>query len=455
MGEKFSTRLGFLLITAGCAIGLGNVWRFPYVIGEYGGAVVLLFYLMFLALIGIPLAVMELSVGRASRRSAATSFSALSNDKTVSKIQPVIAIAGNYLLMMFYTTVCGWVLAYLWKTCSGSFVGMESGEIASVFSALQGNTLEMCGWMLASIAIGLFVCALGLEKGVEKVTKVMMVMLFVLMILLAVHCVRLPNAEKGLAFYLLPDFSRLQEHGWGTVLSAAMGQALFTLSVGIGSLSVFGGYIGREHRLLGEAARITAMDTFIALVSGVIVFCACFSFGVDVGQGPGLLFVTMPNVFEKMASGRIWGTLFFLCMSFAALSTVIAVFENIIRFWMDLKGVSRRCAVAINAVLLPLLSLPCVLGFTVWKSVQPLGAGSNILDLEDLLVSNTLLPLGCLCFLWLCVSKRGWGYSKFLEEANAGKGVKFPKGVYFYLKFILPILLGVVLLLGYLPLLSK
>jgi len=455
MREQFSTRLGFLLITAGCAIGLGNVWRFPYVIGEYGGAVVLLLYLMFLALIGIPLAVMELSVGRASRKSAATSFSALSSDKTVSKLQPVIAIAGNYLLMMFYTTVCGWVLAYLWKTFSGGFSGMESAEIANVFSALKGNTAEMIGWMFLSVAIGLLVCAFGLEKGVEKVTKVMMVALFVLMILLAVHCVRLPNAEKGLGFYLLPDFSRVREHGWGTVLSAAMGQALFTLSVGVGSVSVFGSYIEREHRLLGEAVRITAMDTLIALLSGVIVFSACFSFGLDAGQGPGLLFVTMPNVFEKMTSGRIWGTLFFLCMSFAALSTVIAVFENIIRFWMDLKGVSRRRAVIINAVLLPLLSVPCVLGFTAWSKFQPLGSGSNILDLEDFLVSNTLLPLGCLCFLWLCVSKRGWGYSKFLEEANAGDGIKFPKIAYFYLKFILPILLGVVLILGYLPFLGK
>lgn len=455
MREQFSTRLGFLLITAGCAIGLGNVWRFPYIIGEYGGAIVLLFYLVFLAIIGIPLSVMELSVGRASRKSAATSFSALSSDKTVSKIQPVIAIAGNYLLMMFYTTVCGWVLAYLWKTLMGGFSGMGSAEIEGVFSTLKGNTGEMMFWMLLSTVIGLLVCVLGLEKGVEKITKVMMVALFVLMAVLAVHCVRLPNASAGLSFYLLPDFSRVQEHGWGTVLSAAMGQALFTLSVGVGSVSVFGSYIGRERRLLGEAVRITAMDTFIALMAGVIVFTACSSFGLDAGQGPGLLFVTMPNVFEQMHSGRIWGILFFLCMSFAALSTVIAVFENIIRFWMDLKGISRRRAVVINAVLLPLLSIPCVLGFTVWSKFQPLGMGSNILDLEDFLVSNTLLPIGCLCFLWLCVSKRGWGYSKFLEEANAGDGMKFPKIAYFYLKFILPILLGVVLLLGYLPLLGN
>lgn len=449
MREKFSSRLGFLLITAGCAIGLGNVWRFPYIIGEYGGAVVLFLYLFFLVLIGLPLAVMELAVGRASQRSAVTSFSLLQPNKTVSRLQTGIVIAGNYLLMMFYTTVCGWVLAYLWKTLSGTFRGLSGAEIGSVFTALQQSTGEMIFWMLIAVAIGLLVCALGLEKGVEKVTKVMMIALFLLMIVLGVHCLFLPGAGEGMKFYLLPDFARAAQKGWSEVISAAMGQALFTLSVGVGSLSVFGSYIGREHRLLGEAARITALDTLIALLSGVIVFSACASFGLDVAQGPGLLFVTLPNVFEQMQFGRVWGALFFLCMSFAALSTVIAVFENIIRFPMDLWGWSRKRAVLVNAVLLPLLSLPCILGFTVWRGVQPLGAGSTILDLEDFLVSNNLLILGCLCFLWICVSKRGWGYAAFLEEANTGRGLRFPKYAYRYLKYVLPILIGVVFLLGY------
>ena len=450
MREQFSSRIGFILITAGCAIGLGNVWRFPYIIGEYGGAVVLFLYLVFLALIGLPLAVMELAVGRASQRSAATSFSVLQSNKAVSRLQTGFVIAGNYLLMMFYTTVCGWVLAYLWKTVRGDFRGLSGTEISSVFTALQGNTAEMIFWMLLTVAIGLLICVLGVEKGVEKITKVMMIALFLLMIVMSVHCVLLPGADAGIKFYLLPDFERAAQKGWGEVISAAMGQALFTLSVGVGSLSVFGSYIGRENRLLGEAVRITVLDTLVALLSGVIVFSACASFGVDVAQGPGLLFVTLPNVFEQMQFGRLWGALFFLCMSFAALSTVIAVFENIIRFPMDLWGWSRKRAVLYNAVLLPLLSLPCILGFTVWSGVQPLGAGSTILDLEDFLVSNNLLFLGCMCFLWICISKRGWGYAAFLEETNTGRGLRFPKCAYAYLKYVLPILLGVVFLLGYL-----
>lgn len=449
MRERFSSRLGFLLITAGCAIGLGNVWRFPYIIGQYGGAVVLLVYLVFLALIGIPLAVMELAVGRASQGSVAVSFRKLEPEGKKWHWFSYVAMVGNYVLMMFYTTVCGWVLAYLWKTAIGGFSGLSPDQVGGAFAALQSSTGEMLFWMLLTTAIGLLVCALGLNNGVENITKWMMAALFVLMIVLSVHCLLLPNAGEGMKFYLLPSLERFSEHGWRETLFAAMGQALFTISVGIGSISIFGSYIGKERRLLGEAVRITVMDTVVALLAGVIVFSACASFGVDHAQGPGLIFVTLPNIFNQMAGGRFWGVLFFLCMSFAALSTVIAVFENILRFAMDLWGWSRKKAVALNAVLLPLLSLPCVLGFTVWSGVQPLGAGSGIMDLEDFLVSNNLLILGSLVFLLFCVTKHGWGYENFLKEANEGVGMRFPKWARVYLKYFLPVFLLFVFVMGY------
>lgn len=447
--EKFSSRLGFLLISAGCAIGLGNVWRFPYVAGKYGGAAFVLVYLLFLVLLGLPIVVMEFAVGRASQKSVATSFKVLEPKGSKWHIHGYFSIAGNYLLMMFYTTIGGWMIAYFVKMLRGEFVGLNSEQVGKVFSDLTAQPVQVFFWMALAVLIGFGVCSLGLQKGVEKITKFMMCSLFFIMLVLVIRSVTLPGAVDGLKFYLLPDFGKMAEAGIADTIFAAMGQAFFTLSIGIGSLALFGSYIGKDRSLTGESINICILDTSVALIAGLIIFPACFSFNVNPGEGPGLVFVTLPNIFNNMAGGRIWGILFFVFMAFAALSTIIAVFENIISFAIDLWSWSRKKAVLVNIVLIIVLSIPCVLGFSVLSDFHPLGGTSNILDLEDFIVSSNLLPLGSLVYLLFCVTRYGWGWKNFEKEANTGKGLKFPKAIRFYLTYILPVIILVIFVQGY------
>lgn len=447
--EKFSTRLGFILISAGCAIGLGNVWRFPYIVGEYGGAAFVLIYLAFLVILGLPIIVMEYAVGRASQKSAALSFDVLEPAGTKWHYGKYMAMAGNYILMMFYTTVGGWMVCYFVKMMTGEFNGMNAEQVAGVFSDMLSRPVLMGGYMIFTVVSCFMVCAVGLQKGVERITKVMMVCLFALMVVLAVNSILLEGGEAGLEFYLKPDFGKMAEAGIGEAVFAALGQSFFTLSIGIGALAIFGSYIGKKKRLAGEAVSVLILDTAVAFMAGLIIFPACFAFGVEPGSGPSLVFVTLPNVFNHMAGGQLWGSLFFLFMSFAAFSTVIAVFQNIISFATDLTGCTVKKAVAVNMIAITVLSIPCVLGFNVWSSFQPLGEGSTIQDLEDFIVSNNLLPLGSMVYLLFCTRKCGWGYENFLREANAGEGIRFPGKVRFYVSYILPVIVFAIFLQGY------
>ena len=445
--ESFSSRLGFILISAGCAIGLGNVWRFPFVTGQYGGASFVLIYLCFLLLLGLPIMVAEFAVGRASRRSPAKSFDTLEPKGTKWHLFKYVTIAGNIILMMFYTTVSGWMLYFLYKMAVGDLSGLDAQGIKGVFGALLQDPATMAGNMAIIIMLCFGVCYMGVRNGVERITKVMMAFLIVLMVVLAANSMLLPGSEAGLKYYLYPDFDKIAEHGVREVIFAAMGQAFFTLSIGMGSLSIFGSYIGKEQKLTNEALWIMFLDTFVAIVAGLIIFPACFSYGVEVGAGPSLIFVTLPNVFVNMAGGRIWGTLFFLFMTFASFSTVIAVFENIISFCMDMFHISRNKASLINCIIILIASMPCVLGYNVWSSVHLIG-GRDVLDTEDFLVSNLLLPLGSLVYLLFCVTKWGFGFDNYIEEANTGKGLKISRKLKPYFQFILPVLILIILIQG-------
>ena len=447
--EKFSSRLGFILISAGCAIGLGNVWRFPYIVGQYGGAAFVLIYAVFLVLLGLPIIVMEFAVGRASQKSAALSFDVLEPKGSKWHFEKWFAMAGNYILMMFYTTVAGWLFLYFVKMAAGDFAGLDSDGVAGEFNAMLSNPSLMIGFMVLCVVFCFSVCAMGLQGGVEKITKLMMVSLLVLMVVLAINSVRMEGSRPGLEFYLKPDFNKIKETGIGEVVFAALGQSFFTLSIGIGALAIFGSYIGKERRLTGEAINVTILDTFVAFMAGLIIFPACFAYNIEPGQGPSLIFITLPNVFNNMPGGRFWGTLFFLFMSFAAASTVIAVFQNIVSFATDLTGCSVKKAVVVNMIAVTLLSLPCVLGFNVWSNVTPFGPGSTILDLEDFIVSNNLLPLGSLVYLLFCTSRYGWGFKNFLGEANEGKGIKFPVWARVYVSYIIPVVVLYIFVQGY------
>ncbi|MBQ7883125.1 MAG: sodium-dependent transporter [Phascolarctobacterium sp.] len=443
--ETFSSRLGFILISAGCAIGLGNVWRFPYITGLYGGASFVLMYLCFLLLLGLPIMVAEFSVGRASQRSAAKSFDVLEPKGTKWHLYKYGAIAGNVLLMMFYTTVSGWMFYYLYKMAVGGFVGLDANGVGAIFGNLLADPVTMTGNMLLVVITGFSVCYMGVQKGVERITKNMMACLLVLIIVLAANSVMLPNSEAGLRYYLLPDFSKITQEA----VFAAMGQAFFTLSLGIGAMAIFGSYIKKEQSLTGESMYIMALDTFVAITSGLIIFPACMSFGVNPGGGPGLLFITLPNVFNSMSGGQFWGSLFFLFMLFAALSTVIAVFENIICMISELTEWDRKKTIHVCAVAITLLSMPCVLGFNLWSGFQPLGPGTCVLDLEDFFVSNNLLPLGSLVYLAFCTSRYGWGWDNFIKEADTGNGVKFPKWIRGYVTYVLPLIVIYIFAMGY------
>ena len=421
--EKFSSRLGFILISAGCAIGLGNVWRFPFITGQYGGGAFVLLYLFFLLILGLPVMVMEFAVGRASQKSIALSFDVLEPKGTKWHLHKYTGIAGNYLLMMFYTTIGGWMFLYCGKMITGEFNTLNASQTAQVFNDMLADPVPMLLWMIVVVAACLGVCTLGQLNGVEKNTKVMMCSLFLLMILLAIRSVTLENASAGLSFYLVPDFQNLVGEGGSRLFDAvfaAMGQAFFTLSIGIGSLAIFGSYIGKDRSLTGEAISVGVLDTLVAFIAGLIIFPACSSFGIPADSGKKLIFITLPNVFREMPAGQVWGALFFVFMAFAALSTIIAVFQNILSFAMDLWGWSLKKAVLINLIAIIVLSVPCVLGYNLWSGFQPFGVESTVQDLEDFIVSNNILPLGSLVYLLFCVTRYGWGWKNFLAEANAG-----------------------------------
>lgn len=446
--ESFKSRLGFILVSAGCAIGIGNVWRFPYVAGENGGGLFVLLYLVFLVLMGIPVLTMELAVGRASRKSALLGYKKLEKPKSKWHIHGWFCMLGCYLLMMYYTTVSGWMTSYFYKFATGTFEsGMTSEQVSGVFSQLQSNPIEMVIWMAIITILGFLVCSRGIQKGIEKVSKVMMIALLVLILALAVNSILLSGAGEGLKFYLVPDFEKVSEIGIGNIVSAAMNQSFFTLSLGIAAMEIFGSYMSKDDTLPGESVKICALDTFVAIMAGLIIFPACFSYGVEPDQGPALIFITLPNVFVNMAGGRIWGTLFFLFMTFACFSTIIAVFENIISFCIDMFKISRTKSVIINAVIILIASLPCVFGFNIWSGFELFG--QNVLGMEDFLVSNILLPVGSLIYLLFCVTKFGWGFDNYLTECNTGKGMKFARFLKPYFQFVLPILVLIVLVQGF------
>ncbi len=454
--EQFKSRLGFILISAGCAVGLGNVWRFPYIVGEYGGAAFVVLYLVFLAALGIPVMIMEFAVGRASQKSIARAFNVLEPKGSKWHAFKWLGFAGLYMLMMFYTTVAGWMLSYIPKMAIADLSGATSASMEAAFGAMLADPVDMIAWMIVACVLSLLVCSLGLQKGVERITKVLMVGLLALIVVLVVRAVTLDGAGEGIAFYLMPDFGKLfgDPARFSEAVFAALGQAFFTLSIGIGSMEIFGSYIGKQRSLAGEAVRIAGLDTFVAIATGLIIFPACFAFGVSPDSGPGLVFVTLPAVFAQMPFGSLFATLFFLLMGFAAISTVIAVFEGILSFWMDQWGMPRKKAVAINVVLIPLLSMPCALGFNVWAGFEIPGIG-NIQAIEDFLVSNNFMPLGSLVFVLFCTTKRGWGWKNFLAEANAGEGMRFPKWLYLWMRIGVPILIVAILLSGWVPLVQS
>ena len=445
--ESFQSRLGFILVSAGCAIGIGNVWKFPYVTGQNGGGVFVLFYLLFLAIMGVPILTMELAVGRSSRKSVIQAFRTLEPKGSKWHIHGWVAIAGNYILLMYYTTVCGWMFGYFFKFLAGTFTGLDSTAISGVFSAMLASPLELLGWMALSLVLGTLVCSMGLQNGLERITKVMMLGLLGLIVVLAVHSLTLEGALEGVKFYLLPDFGRAMENGLSNVIVAAMNQAFFTLSLGMAGMQIFGSYMSKDNTLTSESIRICLLDTFVALMAGLIIFPACFSFDVEPSAGPPLIFETLPNIFANMPGGRIWGALFFLFMTFASFSTVTAVFENLLASCCDNFGWSRKKSALLNGLFLLAAGIPCVLGHNVWSGVT-LIRGMGIMDTEDFLVSNLILPGGSLVFLLFCVTRYGWGFDKYLEEANTGTGIRMSRKLKPFFQFILPILILVILIRG-------
>lgn len=444
--ERLGSRLGFILLSAGCAIGIGNVWKFPYMVGQNGGGLFVLIYLFFLIVMGVPVMTMEFSLGRASQKSPAKMYQALEPKGTKWHIHGTVAVIGNYLLMMFYTTVAGWMLYYFVSTAKGALAGLDTVGVGDYFNSMQKDTVSMIIYMAIVVIIGFLVCSIGLQKGLEKITKVMMIALIVIMVALAINSFFLDGGEEGLAFYLLPSVERMKEAGIGKVIVGAMNQAFFTLSLGMGAMAIFGSYIDKDRALMGEAVNVALLDTFVALSSGLIIFPACFAYGVEVNSGPSLIFITLPNIFNNIPLGRLWGSLFFVFMSFAALSTVLTVFEGILACTMDMFGWSRKKSCLINGVLMFVLSLPCVLGFNVLGNIRILGF--DIMNFEDFIVSNLILPLGSLAFILFCVSKKGWGWNNFVKEANAGKGLKVQKFMKGYMTFVLPVIVFVVFAVG-------
>ena len=446
--ERLGSRLGFILISAGCAIGIGNVWKFPYMAGQGGGGAFVLFYLLFLLILGLPIMTMEFAVGRASQKSPVKAYYALEKPGQKWHIHGYITLIGCYLLMMFYTTVAGWMLHYFYLTATGKFTGLDSDAVASQFNTMLSQPQVMGFWMVIIVIAGILICSIGLQNGLEKVTKVMMISLLFIMVILAINSFFMDGAKEGLSFYLIPDFGRMKEIGIIKTITGAMNQAFFTLSLGIGAMSIFGSYIGKERSLLGESLNIALLDTFVAITSGLIIFPACFTFHVDQTSGPGLIFITLPNIFNHIPMGRLWGSLFFIFMSFAAFSTILAVFENIISCGMELTGWSRKKSSFINAIAIILLSIPCVLGYNLWSWDGFAIFGGAVLDFEDFLVSNLFLPLGSLVYLLFCTSRYGWGWKNFTTEANTGKGLKIKNWMRGYITYILPLIVLFIFFFG-------
>ena len=446
--ETLKSRLGFILLSAGCAIGIGNVWKFPYIAGQGGGGAFVLFYLIFLVILGLPIMTMEFAVGRASRKSPVRAYQALEKPGQKWHIHGYFTLIGCYLLMMFYTTVAGWMLHYFYMTATGKLAGLNAEQVAGKFTEMLASPATMTFWMTFVVVVGILVCAKGLQSGLERVTKGMMIALLLIMVVLAVNSLFMPGAKEGLSFFLVPDFDRMQEVGVVNTLVSAMNQAFFTLSLGIGAMSIFGSYIGKEHSLLGESVRIVVLDTFVAITAGLIIFPACFTYHVDQTSGPSLIFITLPNIFANMSMGRLWGSLFFLFMAFAAMSTVLAVFENIICCGMELTGCSRKKSSLVNLVLIILLSMPCVLGYNLWAWDGFAVLGGAVLDVEDFLVSNLFLPLGSLVYLLFCVTRYGWGWQNYKKEVNTGEGLKVQDWMRGYLTYVLPLIVVFIFAFG-------
>ena len=446
--ETLKSRLGFILLSAGCAIGIGNVWKFPYIAGQGGGGAFVLFYLIFLVILGLPIMTMEFAVGRASRKSPVRAYQALEKPGQKWHIHGYFTLIGCYLLMMFYTTVAGWMLHYFYMTAVGKLAGLNAEQVAGKFTEMLASPATMTFWMVFVVVVSILVCAKGLQSGLERVTKGMMIALLLIMEVLADNSLFMPGAKEGLSFFLVPDFARMQEVGVVNTLVSAMNQAFFTLSLGIGAMSIFGSYIGKEHSLLGESVRIVVLDTFVAITAGLIIFPACFTYHVDQTSGPSLIFITLPNIFANMSMGRLWGSLFFLFMAFAAMSTVLAVFENIICCGMELTGCSRKKSSLVNLVLIILLSMPCVLGYNLWAWDGFAVFGGAVLDVEDFLVSNLFLPLGSLVYLLFCVTRYGWGWQNYKKEVNTGKGLKVQDWMRGYLTYVLPLIVVFIFAFG-------
>ena len=446
--ETLKSRLGFILLSAGCAIGIGNVWKFPYIAGQGGGGAFVLFYLIFLVILGLPIMTMEFAVGRASRKSPVRAYQALEKPGQKWHIHGYFTLIGCYLLMMFYTTVAGWMLHYFYMTAVGTLAGLNAEQVAGTYTEMLASPATMTFWMVFVVVVSILVCAKGLQSGLERVTKGMMIALLLIMVVLAVNSLFMPGAKEGLSFFLVPDFARMQEVGVVNTLVSAMNQAFFTLSLGIGAMSIFGSYIGKEHSLLGESVRIVVLDTFVAITAGLIIFPACFTYHVDQTSGPSLIFITLPNIFANMSMGRLWGSLFFLFMAFAAMSTVLAVFENIICCGMELTGCSRKKSSLVNLVLIILLSMPCVLGYNQWAWDGFAVFGGAVLDVEDFLVSNLFLPLGSLVYLLFCVTRYGWGWQNYKKEVNTGKGLKVQDWMRGYLTYVLPLIVVFIFAFG-------
>lgn len=446
--ETLGSRLGFILLSAGCAIGIGNVWKFPWMVGQYGGGAFVLIYLICLIILGVPVMTMEFSLGRASRKSVVKMYQELEKPKHKWHIHGYFAMAGNYILMMFYTVVTGWMLQYFVDMAAGKFVGADATRINGIYDEMLANPTRLTIYMVIVVLIGIGVCSIGVQKGVERITKVMMIALIIIMVILAANSIFLDGGSEGLKFYLIPNFDTMKKIGVVDVIVAAMNQAFFTLSLGMGCMAIFGSYVKKDRSLMGESVNVAVLDTFVAFTSGLIIFPACFAYGVEVDNGKSLIFKTLPNIFNNIPLGRLWGSLFFVFMSFAALSTIITVFETVISCTMDLWNWSRKKACLINGIALLVLSMPCVLGFNILSGFRPFGNGSNAMDLEDFAVNNILLPVGSLIFVIFCTTRYGWGWDKFTKEANEGKGLKVAKWMKGYMTFVLPVIILAIFVLG-------